>query len=1221
MSDQIKMFIAGEEVVSQNEFTINEEMLSASSTILNNCYPKSWELTKDYISNFYYPKDYSRFVLAQGEYLHGNNEFEPLEITGKNLFDVNAGIVGYVKNDGTIGNATDNYASDYIYLGQNVDFTISANQTMNNIGIAFFDNNKNIILPRKDNSNKQIVSSNTGNAYYVRFWVQKTGQTMSINLVISYQVQLELGSTATSYETYNQPTLYYETNVEKKWNSLNIYGNTTQETAPEVKSKNLLCIGTTTSALGLTITKANSSQLVINGTASATGTISIPLINATQLDSSAYTLSVRVAGGSASSNFTVGLPQSSLLNNITMPSSFASKTSSQEGGKTFTTLTINFTNMMVFNALSLQIQLEKNSSATSFVPYSYTPSKPSPDNPSELVSVGYENLISSQIEQNAWNNSNGTTTVYSNQYIRTKDFMPIKSNTIYCLSYIYSNRYGNILYYDENKTFISSINMPSTLTFTTLSNAKYIKLNFYNVNGISPTDVLNILLTEGTQQHSYIPYGKYGIEVKTTGKNLFDEIYPSIETSVRYKAIYVGEGTFTMSTTMPYASTYTNLFFLTGNVSSGASTGSNGVWNARSRTITSTNGYVTVGYRVADNISPKNYNTQIEKGTQKTTYEEYKSNTYLYQLNEPLRAVGEYKDRLYIENGMLYVDRKIGKIVLNGSEGYNYESGGRRFTTTVSGSRIENTRNPILSNYFRYGASGNADGIAFNYGGAIYLYNYDYNTTTDFKNWLSTHNTEVNYVLATPYIEELGQVDMPISYVGVNNVNIYTGLNTRSDIWYYWKNYDVIFAGIVKNSGDISLNPRHPHYCSLQILDYKTFLSESNTLDFVIANKTISEAIEMVVNSVKGYGFIVGNIDIDSANDIIGAYSTLNKTAYDVLQYLAEISGSRWRARVVDSLTMAIDFYDPDTLPQADDIEYTQEYFEDNNIVDLIFNYGTRDYRNKQILLSDEVYANINYEETLISNGYSNTFTVQNNIGDIVSIIVDGAEKTIGTNNDKQMGVEADFYYTPGKNIVESNSVYSAGTMIHLTYQPLVKGRQVVYNNNEVDRISQQTQTNGVIARYETRNDVLSSDELEKIAQTYIEYKGKAEVILTLTTQNKDLYNIGEVVYFNAPISDLAQNYMVKSKKTEYVVIDKIINLFYIYEMTSSFNSEKAINYFDNQRSKATGNIEEGESITRNVDIETEANIIWSNGNVSSATVTVTGDNVLNCALNSPFVE
>ena len=44
----------------------------------------------------------------------------------------------------------------------------------------------------------------------------------------------------------------------------------------------------------------------------------------------------------------------------------------------------------------------------------------------------------------------------------------------------------------------------------------------------------------------------------------------------------------------------------------------------------------------------------------------------------------------------------------------------------------------------------------------------------------------------------------------------------------------------VKNTGDISLNPREPHYCSLQILDFKMFLSEV-VLDFVIANKTITD--------------------------------------------------------------------------------------------------------------------------------------------------------------------------------------------------------------------------------------------------------------------------------------------------------------------------------------------------------------------------------------------
>ena len=140
----------------------------------------------------------------------------------------------------------------------------------------------------------------------------------------------------------------------------------------------------------------------------------------------------------------------------------------------------------------------------------------------------------------------------------------------------------------------------------------------------------------------------------------------------------------------------------------------------------------------------------------------------------------------------------------------------------------------------------------------------------------------------------------------------------------------LIFCGVVKNTGEISLNPRYPHFCSLQILDFKTFLSEGETLDFVIANKTIREAIEMVVDTIKDYGFIVGTINIQGADDVIGAYSTQNKTAYDVFQYLADISQSKWYTRLIDENTLAIDFYDSTLLPKAENLKYTEEYFEAN---------------------------------------------------------------------------------------------------------------------------------------------------------------------------------------------------------------------------------------------------------------------------------------------------
>ena len=998
MNDIIKMFIAGEEVVSNKEFTINEEMLSASSTILNNCYPKSWELTKDYVSNFYYPKDYSKFVLGKGNFLYGNNEFGVL----------------------------------------------STSETSN---------------------------------------------------------------------------LSFTTNVEKEWNSLNVYGNSYQ-----------------------------------NGT-------------------------------------------------------------------------------------------------------------PTPDNPIEIQNVGYKNYYNggNSTETNEIKfsrnsdgsyNINGTATAQANcyNYIDLSELMLVEGET-----YIfYTNQdlpSGVEILYEgfNNTTWVKHILTPLSNTTKydtrqiTLSTSNRVRCGIRVANGTSVNiSNLKISIVKGNATHSYIPYGKYGIEVITTGKNLFD-LNTAYHGTINASGVIGSNESFRTSNYIP-TQPNTTYYFSTTQISGQTSKqiyiayyNKNGSFLSRDSYNLYENAFTTPAncyYMRAGVYTDGQENVMLEKGNAKTTYEAYKSNTQLYTLDNPLRAIGNVKDKLYIENGYLYVERKIGSVVLNGTENWNIGSSAttrsvfllNTFTDKLSG--VSN----FMSDNFSYRGNAQSEnlGYAMSFNTGTYK-NYMYiQVPTDvvtsqnvnaFKTWLSTHNTEVQYVLQNSTIETVGQVNLPTSYENQNNVSFYTQLDTTEDIFYYWRNYDILFAGIVKNSGDISLNPRYPHYCSLQILDYKTFLSESDTLDFVISEKTILEAIQMVVEKISGYGFVLGNININSAYDVIGAYSTLNKTAYDVFQYLADISGSRWRARFVDTNTMAIDFYDPELLPQASDIDYTKQYWEDNDIVDLTFNYGTRDYRNKQVLLSDEVYSNIDYTEIILGDGYNNTFTTENNIAIVNSIIVDGEEVEFITTSEKELGAEADFYYTPGKNIIESEMTYSAGTQITINYIPLVKGRQIIFNNDEVARITEQTSTTGVIARYETRNDIFSSEQLEKIAETYIQYKGKPEVILTLTTKDNDLYNIGEVVYFNAPIEDLQQNYMVKSKKTQYIVNGEQINLFYVYEMTSSFNSEKAINYFDNQRNKATGNIGEGESITRNVDINNTATIIWNNPTITEVSISPDNDNVLNAPISAPFIQ
>ena len=426
----------------------------------------------------------------------------------------------------------------------------------------------------------------------------------------------------------------------------------------------------------------------------------------------------------------------------------------------------------------------------------------------------------------------------------------------------------------------------------------------------------------------------------------------------------------------------------------------------------------------------------------------------------------------------------------------------------------------------------------------------------------------------------------------------------------------LLFCGVVKNSGNISLNPREPHYSTLQILDFKTFLSEGETLDFVIANKTILEAIEQIIDAISEYGFVLGNVDIEASNDVIGAYSTLNKTAYDVFNYIADITQSRWTTRMVDEDSVAIDFYDPNKLPLGTAINYNTTFFCNNLIDDISYSYNTQDYRNKQVMTSNEVYGNINQIQTIIADGYATQFLVEQKIGQIQSISVNGVQKTFTTNAEKQIGYTADFYYTIGNNTFESARTISLGSTIIIEYIPIIRGRQIITNNTEISRIATVTDRKGVVARYENRSDATTNTELRLIGESYIKYKGQPEILLTIKTR-KNLWNVGNRVQFNAPIQELALEYMVKAKETNYITT--IDTLFYTYTLTSNFNSESAINYFDNQRAKNNGNIGEGEYINRNVDYENSATIIFYDTDYE--VITMTGDNELQSTLSSPLKE
>lgn len=434
-----------------------------------------------------------------------------------------------------------------------------------------------------------------------------------------------------------------------------------------------------------------------------------------------------------------------------------------------------------------------------------------------------------------------------------------------------------------------------------------------------------------------------------------------------------------------------------------------------------------------------------------------------------------------------------------------------------------------------------------------------------------------------------------------------------------YKDDELYFTGIVKNSADMELNPLKPHYCSLQILDPSTLLSEGTTLDYVIANKTVKEAINQVISSISDYGFVAGNIQIPEQYDtLIGAYSTLDKAPFDVFQYLSLISLTRWGTHMIDEDTTAIDFFSPELLDSQGTIELTKDYCSQNKIESITYDYSTDDYRNRQIITSDEVYGNIEQSQTIIADGYSTSFTAEQKIGRINSITVNGSEKTFATSDEKNLGIAADFYYKVSETSFDSTDTYSAGSEIQVKYIPIVQGREISYNSAEATRISNNLGRNGIISRYENRSDVTSSKELQLVGQSYIKFNGIAKITLTIKSRT-DFLKLGGKYHFDALIDELDGDYLVKSKKTSVTQSGDYSWFIYEYELTNSFDLENEINYFDNQRSKANGNISQGEYVARNVDVENTANIVFSNLQIIE--LEITDDNILEAGLEMPLVS
>lgn len=152
------------------------------------------------------------------------------------------------------------------------------------------------------------------------------------------------------------------------------------------------------------------------------------------------------------------------------------------------------------------------------------------------------------------------------------------------------------------------------------------------------------------------------------------------------------------------------------------------------------------------------------------------------------------KDEVNITNGEALLIKRVGKVVLDGSEDWaEYTSqtsdGYRVYETTKPAGPSTSfwVNNGAYSNYFKATNGFNIKNsiTGTKYGIYVNIDNTITNTIATFKTWLSTHNTEVYYELAKPETINLGTVEMPHTYEGVSNIT--NSANTEMVVKYYKK--------------------------------------------------------------------------------------------------------------------------------------------------------------------------------------------------------------------------------------------------------------------------------------------------------------------------------------------------------------------------------------------------------------------------------------------------
>ena len=391
----------------------------------------------------------------------------------------------------------------------------------------------------------------------------------------------------------------------------------------------------------------------------------------------------------------------------------------------------------------------------------------------------------------------------------------------------------------------------------------------YEPYGVSPSpDYPSEIESVGTYNEET---GKYQIEVKNTGKNLFD-----INTAKLNSVLKLSDGTY-VTENLSVASDFIKIekgksyiskykmqiiLFNENKEYIGYYNNTTAAYNEFTISNESECNYVKVAFRSRFNNNV-DFTTigdiQLEKGSTATDYEPYQQNTSLFVLDQPLRSLPNgVKDELVIENGRAKIIKNVGKYNITGNEAWAL-SGTESQPYINFGNYVDNCKYPatttelpnLLSNYYLQITRNNLyDGrITLSPSKALIIYDTVHNTSlANFKEWLKSAGVVVYYQLATPTEIDLGEVEMPSTYKGTTYIQTTDNLEPNLNITYV---RDTVISDYVEN-----------HVAELKITESEIKSSVETVSSSVDGlNSTVNRVEEITNDNSQVLNIISTNID------------------------------------------------------------------------------------------------------------------------------------------------------------------------------------------------------------------------------------------------------------------------------------------------------------------------------------------------------------------------